>query len=482
MPQITSITTAPFLAAHLGELTRIVPPHLVDEVLTISRKVQRRVRLLPSRTMVYYLLAATLFPEWGYTGVWSELVAGLGPAAGDPSASALRQGRRRIGAAPLRLLLQRLCGTISDESTPGARWRGLTVLAWDGTTLAVPDTPANAGFFGRGANDKGAGAYPLARVSALVECGTRSVVHAVCGPLADDEISQATRMLPALRADTVLLGDRNYDGYELLHQVRATGAYLLFRAKGQRNLPVVTPLPDGSWISFIPQPGPPAWACKNWRKHGGTPPPVPGMTIRVVVATITLTDTTGATRDSTIRLLTTLTDHQAHPARELAALYHERWEIETAFHGLKVTLRGPDRVLRSGTPGDVDQEIHAYLITYQATRIALCRAADRIGLDPDRLSFTIAIRAARQSVVNADDPTRTADRSCRPPARIATELTKPRNLLPSQRRPRTSARVVKRPLSLYAYKDKTDRRKRTVTTTMVINAPHQPVLTQPGTT
>lgn len=483
MPAITPVTTAPFLAAHLGELTRILTPELVDDVLAATRKVQKRIRLLPSRAVVYFLLALPLFGEWGYRGVWSELTAALGADAVDPSAAALRHARRRIGLTPLRMLLDRLRGGLSTADTPGSRWRGLTVVAFDGTTLAVPASTANSAFFGHGAGGNGIGGYALTRLTALVECGTRACVDAVSGPLADDEISQATRMLGSLTPGMLVLGDKNFDSYELIRDIHHTGARPLLRARAQRVLPVIAALPDGSWISFIPQPGTPAARCAAWRAHGGLPPQVPGIWIRVITATITVTTGNGTRTDSTLRLLTTLLDHQRHPAQELAELYQQRWEIETAFYGLKTTLRGPDRVLRSHTPAGVEQEVLAHLITYQALRAVLCQAATHAGLDPDRLSFTVAVRSARQSVSNADFHHRTqcCTCPCHPPHRMTTQLLNPRNLHPAQRRPRTSARTVKRPYSAYAYRDKTNRHKQRMTTTIIITPPQQPALTPAGT-
>ena len=118
---------------------------MVDEALTETRAVQARIRELPSRVVVYLLLAACLFPELGYP-------AGVAPAAGRtgtdarcaaPTAGALCQARRRVGAAPLRWLFDLLRGPAAGIATTGTRWRGLLVCAIDGTTLSVPDSPAN---------------------------------------------------------------------------------------------------------------------------------------------------------------------------------------------------------------------------------------------------------------------------------------------------------------------------------------------------
>jgi hypothetical protein len=138
----------------------------------------------------------------------------------------------------------------------------------------------------------------------------------------------------------------------------------------------------------------------QWVRTGGIPPPVHGLLARVIEVTLTVTTGDGDTRTSSMRLLTTLLDAHSYPAADLARLHHQRWEAETAFFALKATPRGPNQVLRSHHPVGVNQEIYAYLITYQALRITASQASDNAGLDPDRLSFTVALRALRNSVIS----------------------------------------------------------------------------------
>jgi hypothetical protein len=214
-----------FAPGHLGELTQLVPFEMVDAALSATRAVQCRLRDLPSRVVVYLVLAACLFPETGYPGVWRKLtgaLAGLPVAA--PSASALAQARRRVGGEPLRWLFDLLRGPAATGHGPGTGWRGLLVVALDGTILTVPDTPAVMTRFTKQAGNHGGTGYPQVRLLALVACGTRTLIDAVFGPITAGETTYAPRLLPSLRPGMILLADRNFGAQRLLADIAATGA------------------------------------------------------------------------------------------------------------------------------------------------------------------------------------------------------------------------------------------------------------------
>lgn len=367
-----------FAPGHLGELTRLVPFEMVDDVLASTGRVQARVRLLPARVVMYLLLAGVLFTELGYRQVWAKLTSGLnGVAVAAPCGSALRQARQRLGPAPMRALFDLLRGpaaTIAGQ----VRWRGLLLTVIDGTTLVVADSLANSSRYTKQRGVAGTvSGYPQLRLSALLTCGTRSVIDAVSGPVSVGELDQARTLARGLRPGMLLLADRGYAAADLLATFTATGADLLVRAKANRRLPILHRLSDGSWLSRI----------------GALP-------VRVVEARIAITTTTG-THTGDYRLVTTLLDPHLHPAGELVRLYHQRWEIETAYLELKSSLLG-GRVLRARTPDGIDQEIHALLIVYQLLRTAMTDATDsRPGTDPDRASFTTALNTARDQLVHA---------------------------------------------------------------------------------
>jgi hypothetical protein len=367
-----------FAPGHLGELTQLVPFEMVDEALAQTRAVQRRVRDLPSRVVVYLLLAACLFPELGYLGVWAKLTGGLaGLPVAAPSAGALAQARRRVGAAPLRWLFDLLRGPAAVPHGQGVWWRGLLVCAVGGTTLTVPDSAANLARFTKGGGNHGGTGYPQVRLLALLACGTRTVIDAVFGPTASGETTYAPGLLRSLRAGMIVLADRNFAAAKLIAAIAATEAEVLVRVKNGRNLPVLARYPDGSSLSQM-----------------GT------TRIRVIDAQITIATSAGR-RTGSYRLATTLPDSRACPAADLIMLYHQRWQIETAYLELKSTILG-GRVLRARTPAGIDQEIYALLVTYQILRTAMADATARApGTDPGRASFTIAWQTARDQLIQA---------------------------------------------------------------------------------
>jgi hypothetical protein len=422
-----------FAAGHLGELTRIVPFEMVDAVLTETRRVQSRVRDLPSRVVVYLLLAAGLFAELGYSQVWACMTAGLDPAqcrTPTPSASALSQARRRVGAAPLKALFDLLRGPATGPSTAGVWWRGLLVCAIDGTQMCVPDTPANRRVYRPGGTYHGATGYPMLRLAALVCCGTRTLLDAVFASDRRTEVSLAMGLLTALRPGMIVLADRNFGYAPMITAVAATGADLLFRVRNNHRFPVLQRLHDGSILSRIGQ-----------------------LPVRVVRVEITITNSAGS-RSERYTLVSTVCDPVC-PAPELARLYHQRWEIETTFFEVKSTILG-GRVLRARTPEGVAQEVYALLAVYQALRIAIADTATaHPQLDPDRASFSIALNTARSQITNA-----TGIFHDRPNARLDLAGVIGRHvlaaLLPTRRR-RTGPRVVKRAISNYTVKTATGR-------------------------
>ena len=428
--RVVTVAGGRFAPGHLGELTQQVPFEMVDAVLEQTCRVQRRVRDLPARVVVYLLLAGCLFAELGYSRVWAKLTAGLGGLPVPcPAASALTQARRRLGPGPLRELFFLLRG----PSPADARWRGLLVVAVDGTLMTVADSPANLAVYRKQrGGPTGGGSYPTLRLVALVACGTRTVIDAVFGPSSAGETTYAAGLVRSLHAGMLLLADRNFGSGPLARKVAAARADFLVRVRtgnGAPKLPVLRRLPDGSWLSAL----------------GGVP-------VRVIDATWTVTTSAGrATSDC--RLVTTLTDPARFPAADLAVLYHERWEIETAYLELKSTMLG-GRVLRARTPDGTEQEVYALLVTYQALRTAIADAASTVpGTDPDRASFTTALETARDQVIQAAGVIAGA--------RVDLAGTIGRLVLAAlmpARRLRISPRVVKRAISKYNARGKIDRK------------------------
>src|SRR3954468_16814197 len=344
-----TVAAGRFAPGHLGELTQIVPFEMVDAALTETGAVQARGRSLPSRVVVYLLLAGALFAESGYGQVWARMIAGLdGLAVATPSAAGRAAARRRVGAAPLRALFELLRGPAAGPATAGVWWHGRLLCAIDGTTLCCPDTPANLAVYCKGGSHHGGTGYPMVRLVAVVACGTRALLQTTFGTISRGELGYAAELVSGLHSGMLLLADRNFAAAELITGIHHTGADLLVRVKAGRRLPVCRRCGDGSWISRI---GP--------------------VEVRVIRCAIALATPTGR-RAEVYQLVTTVTDPTCSAA-EIVRLYHQRWEIDTAYLELKQSILG-GRVLRARTPAGLEQEIYALLVAYQALRIAICDA------------------------------------------------------------------------------------------------------------
>jgi len=420
--RVVTVAAGVFAAGHLGELTQWAPFELVDDLLVQTGRVPRRLRDLPSRAGVYFVLALGLFPGLGYARVWGKLTAGLGGlAVAAPSEKALRDLRRRLGPAPLKALFEVLAGPLAWPHAPGVRFMGLRTVAFDGcSSTRVPDTDRNRAWLGRVRHRQGFAGYPLVHLMTLAETGTRGLLGAVTAAAADGtETALAARLLHLLGEGMLVLMDRGFDSGPFLAAVAGTGADFLVRAKASRSPLVLETLPDGSYLAEIS-----------------------GLRVRIIEARVMVTGAGGSRTGDSYRLITTLLDHRRFPAARLVRLYHERWEIESAYYALRHTLL-QGRVLRSGDRPGLEQEIWALLALYQLLRMAMTDAVAALpGTDPDRASFTTALETAREQVTAAQGII------CDPAGPGAIARAVQAALLPA-RRPRYSARKVKSSTSRY---------------------------------
>ncbi|MCK9898048.1 IS4 family transposase, partial [Frankia sp. AgB32] len=394
----------------LGVLAKIVPRDLVDEVLVETKRQERRVRLLPARVMVYFTMAMCLFFDDDYEEVMRKLAGALtwlGNWKGDwkvPTSGAISQARVRLGAAPLKLLFERVAVPVAGRGTKGAWLRSRRLMAIDGFFLDAADTAENVARFGRHTNGHKASAQPQVHVVALAECGTHAIVSAAVGPCASDERALAATLLDACEPGMLLTADRNFYSYDLWHQTLDTGADLLWRVKSNLTLPVIQPLPDGSYLSIIINPkigGKRREQLIADARAGRDVPEESATPVRVIEYTVP--DRTGSGTGELICLVTNILDHTDIPAVELATAYHERWEIENIFDEVKTHQRGEARVLRSQLPDLVEQEIWALLLSHYAIRSLMREAADEADVDPDRLSFMRSLRVIRRQVTDQAD-------------------------------------------------------------------------------
>lgn len=374
----------------VGALARAFPREAVEEAVDAAGAREQRTRVLPAWLTVYFTLGLALFMDMGAGRVMRKLAGTLAWAARGvtvavPSEEALSNARARLGSAPLRLLFEQAAGPLAPPGSPGAFWRGLRLVSLDGATLDVQDTRANWERFGgpsarEPSGEKLRGAFPQVRLLALAECGTRALIAACCGSYSAGEKTLARQLLPRLAAGTLLLADASFACYELWRDAAAAGAELLWRAGAQLALPVDAVLADGTYLSRLKAP-------RRLRKQGA-----PDITVRVIG--YHLLDAAGEVT-GTFALITTLISPDAAPARELAGLYHARWEIGTALGAFKTEMKGTGIVLRSKTPDGAEQEIWALLCAYHAIRELICAAAALTRADPLRISFANALDTIR---------------------------------------------------------------------------------------
>jgi len=370
----------------LGVIAGCFSREKIDEVLQRTERASVRERDLPAHVVVYYVIALALYMRSSYREVLRCLLEGVQWLL-DPSAkvkvagkSGISQARTRLGAEPVKQLYDAVVRPIAEKRTKGAWYRQWRLASLDGSTLDVADTAENEKSFGRPGASRGSSAFPKIRFVALLENGTHVLWAAHMGPYATDELTLAETVIPALRKGMLCLADRFFPSYKLWRTAAKTGADLLWRVRGNARLDVERRLPDGSCISRI-------YASTSDRRHGQN-----GITVRVI--DYRLEGVAGA--EPVYRLITTILDHTLAPAEELAALYHERWEIETALDELKTHLRGAQIVLRSKTPELVKQEFFGLLMAHFAIRGLMHEAALKADEDPDRLSFLHAVRVVQR--------------------------------------------------------------------------------------
>jgi hypothetical protein len=371
----------------LGVIARTFPPDRVRQVLAETGRASARERDLPAHVMVYYAIALALHMGSSTREVLRCLLEGLrwlwgAEAVKVAGRSGISQARTRLGEAPLRQLHDQVVRPIATPATKGAWYRAWRLVTLDGSCLDVADTGENRAAFGRPEASRGASAFPQLRFVALVENGTHVLFGTNLGRFEEGETPLARQAIAALQPGMLCLADRQFFGHALWRAAKATGADLLWRVKRNLRLPREAVLADGSYLTTV-YPGE-----KDRRHHAN------GVRVRVVEYRLEGV----ADAEPLYRLVTTILDPAEAPAAELAALYHERWEIEGALAELKTHLRGARMVLRSKTPGLVRQEFWGLLLAHFAVRGLMHEAALRAGEDPDRLSFLHAVRVVRRKL------------------------------------------------------------------------------------
>ena len=376
----------------LGVIAKTFPVDRVHGVLERTGKSSKRQRDLPAHVVVYYAIAMALYMQVSCREVLRCLLEGvrwlMGPSAKIKTATrgGIARARVRLGSEPVELLHDELVGPIARKAgkqrTKGAWYRKWRLVSLDGSTLDVADTRENEVAFGRPKASRGQSAFPQARFVSLVENGTHVLFGTRMAGYDTGEITLAREVIGFLRKSMLCLADRNFFSYRLWKQAQTTEAELVWRVKKNLKLPCLKRFRDGSYRSKV-------FASDKDRRHDRD-----GIQVRVVE--YTLEGVPDA--EPLYRLMTTILDPKQAPAKELAALYHDRWEIENAFDEFKTHLRGAKIVLRSKRPDLVRQEFYGFLMAHFAIRGIMHEAALKAAEDPDRLSFVHAVRVVRRKL------------------------------------------------------------------------------------
>jgi len=408
----------------LRALKRILPRARVEDALARTGRDRSFCPRLPGWFMVWFVIALGLFCRDCYRQVFRWLQPFRPNAI--PPRSTFCEARKRLGVAPIRRLAEDAIRLLGNPETPGAFYRGMRTMALDGFVVDVPDTPANARAFGRPGSGRAPGAFPQARVLALCETGSHVLWRSLIKPQSCGEVTMAHLLLRSLQKDMLLLWDRNFLSYRTVSEVLGRGAHLLARIKSNLIFEPIRVLEDGSFLA------------KLYRSAADRRKDRDGITVRIIEYTFDDPGRTGS--GETHRLLTTLLDEGRDPARTLILLYHERWEEEVAIDELKTHQRERP-VLRSQTPCGVVQELYGLLLGHYVIRVLMQEAAATRGIDPQRVSFTGALKILRCRLAECPASRRGRSQWYRNLiAEIAEEV------LP-ERRDRINPRVIKRKMS-----------------------------------
>lgn len=379
----------------LGVVAQMFPKERVEAVLQETGRSSIRHRDLPAHVVVYYVIALALFTSASCREVLRCLLEGVqwmmgvGVSLKVAGNSGISQARTRLGWKPMRRLHDEIVRPIAIGATKGAWFHHWRLVSLDGSTLDIPDEKENEASFGRPSASRGESAFPQVRFVSLAENGTHVLFGTRMGPCTTSEVALTEEVLPALKEGMLCLADRGFYSFALWQKAHATGADLLWRMRANQRLPREDDLSDGSFLTTIFPSEKDRRAARN------------GVQIRIVEYTLEggVSDTRRPPdEDQVYRIGTTILDPSAAPARDLAGLYHERWEIESAFDELKVHLKGRQTLLRSRTPDLIQQEFYGLMMAHFAVRGLMHEAALKAEVDPDRLSFIHAVRVIRRKL------------------------------------------------------------------------------------
>jgi hypothetical protein len=375
----------------MGLLQEVIQPSLIEELLETYQMWEERERKTNMLTIVYWLIALHVYPSLSQRRVYGKMVSGLRTIRDDvpeqiPARSALSYRRSQLGSEILQELFEKVAGPKATEQTPGAFWKGLRLLAIDGTVESVADTADNREAFRYSSDDEiSRSPFPQARLLLLIECGTHLICDVEISSCRQAEARGVALLLERWRLEqSLILWDSGFHSSKAIFQVRGSGGHVLGRLKSNALLSPCEYLLDGSYLT---------WIYEDQDHHRGE-----RMLVRVITYTFTDPRIPGA-GEQVYRLVTTLLDPLLYPAKEMAVVYHERWHVEVVIDEARTHLRLSARTLRSLTPEGVIQEIYALLLAHLVVRTLMLQAAEQAQIAPTQISFTETIRLMDESLI-----------------------------------------------------------------------------------
>ncbi len=375
----------------MGLLQEVIPASMIEELLETYQMWEQRERKTNMVTIVYWLLALHLYPTLSQRRVYGKLVSGLRTIRDDvaeqiPARSALSYRRSQLGSEILQELFAKLARPKALPQQAGAFWKGMRLLALDGTVEPVADTADNREAFRYSNNDDlSHSPFPQARLLLLIECGTHLICDAELSSCRQAEAMGARLLLErGVMENSLILWDSGFHSSRAIFQVRASDGHMLGRLRCNILQKPLCILVDGSYLTEIYQ---------DQDHHRGE-----RMLVRVITYTFTDPRIPGA-REQVYRLVTTLLDPFLYPAKELAVVYHERWHVEVVIDETRTHLRLSARTLRSLTPEGVIQEIYALLLAHVVIRTLMLQAAEQAQISATQISFTETIRIMDESLI-----------------------------------------------------------------------------------
>lgn len=362
---------------HFSRFAEAIDPAWTAQALQAHGAATVRRRKLPAEQALWLVIGMGLFRDHSIQQVAHHLdlvLPSSQPGTGTPSltSAAVVQARNRLGAGPLEQLFQQVATAWAVPSAARHAWRGLSVFGIDGSSLRVPDTPENAAAFGRPATGRAGAGYPQVRLAALMALRSHLLAGLAVGPWTTGEVTLAAGLWDLIPDQSLTILDKGFLSYGHLSQLQAGGRqrHWLIPAKSNLQFQVVKRLGPKDHLVEITHRAP---ARRQFPDLPET------MTFRRIQYH------RQGFRPRT--LLTSLLDPVAFPAAEIAALYHERWELELGFDELKTHTLEREETLRSKTPERILQEVWGLALAYNLVRWHMEQIAGHVGVVPSRISY-----------------------------------------------------------------------------------------------